>query len=682
MDLRIVNNNKAIKKLAEGIAIFTKLSVCIFLIIFLLRFFELVQHYLNYSITNNIYKISGYGFFYDVLFWCKLSGWLMFFFIPVYFISRRVAITSIMLVAIIFFLLNTILIQYFKTALVPLGADVYGYSVSDIQLTVGTGGGVKAPVIVSFVGLTVFLIVSLIIIMKKVHVRPFAYLILAPVFVMVMAFNLLPKVARPALGSEYMNDLTLNKANFFVDESYSHFFPVVNEVDIYAEDYLGAPETNNDSLYTLQYVDEGNYPFLHTDQTPDVLSGFINKTDKLPNIVIILVEGLGRAFTNESAELGSFTPFLDSLSRHSLYWENFLSAGGRTFAVLPAFLGSLPFGENGFLALGDQMPQHLSLLTLLKYNGYRSAFYYGGNADFDNMNIFFKKNNANAVYDESTFSNQYVKMPLSQNGYTWGFGDKELYRHYFEINNSVLSTQPYLSVILTVSSHFPFLINEQEKYLQSVRDRLEYLNFDDNEKASHLIDANAYASIMFTDDALKAFFDGYSKRDDFDNTIFLITGDHRIPEIPMSTKLDRFHVPFMIYSPLLKRSAKFSSISTHFDVTPTILAFLKSNYNLQLPTYVSWLGTGIDTAKPLLNKHAYALKQSKSEEIDFVMQNYQLHNTTLFRIGANLNIAPEENVQASSLLTTTFNTYKQRNSKFINGAKLVPDSIYNKYVIK
>ena len=60
------------------------------------------------------------------------------------------------------------------------------------------------------------------------------------------------------------------------------------------------------------------------------------------------MEGLGRAFTNKGAYLGNFTPFIDSLAEKSLYWENFLSEGGRTFAVLPSFLGSLPFAKNGF----------------------------------------------------------------------------------------------------------------------------------------------------------------------------------------------------------------------------------------------------------------------------------------------------------------------------------------------
>jgi len=122
------------------------------------------------------------------------------------------------------------------------------------------------------------------------------------------------------------------------------------------------------------------------------LSPFFKGKPYPSNIVIVVVEGLGRAFTNDGAYLGNFTPFIDSLSGKSLYWKNFLSEGGRTFAVLPSILGSLPFAKKWFLELGDGMPAHLSLLSLLKYNGYHTSFYYGGDSKFDNMQASLQKN--------------------------------------------------------------------------------------------------------------------------------------------------------------------------------------------------------------------------------------------------------------------------------------------------
>jgi phosphoglycerol transferase MdoB-like AlkP superfamily enzyme len=67
-----------------------------------------------------------------------------------------------------------------------------------------------------------------------------------------------------------------------------------------------------------------------------------------PNLVFIIVEGLGRNFSGPGARLGSFTPFLDELAGRSLYFENFLSGQGRTFGVLTTVFGSLPFGETAW----------------------------------------------------------------------------------------------------------------------------------------------------------------------------------------------------------------------------------------------------------------------------------------------------------------------------------------------
>lgn len=108
-----------------------------------------------------------------------------------------------------------------------------------------------------------------------------------------------------------------------------------------------------------------------------------------------------------------------------------MSNTGRTFGVLPSILGALPFAENGYLDLGAKMPQQLSLLNLLKPNGYRTSFYYGGNASFDQMDLFLQQNNIDFIFDESSFDKRYKKLPSSSN-FSWGYGDRELYAHYFE----------------------------------------------------------------------------------------------------------------------------------------------------------------------------------------------------------------------------------------------------------
>ena len=66
-----------------------------------------------------------------------------------------------------------------------------------------------------------------------------------------------------------------------------------------------------------------------------------------------------------------------------------------------------------------------------------------------------------------------------------------------------------------------------------------------------------------------------------------------MPEIPISSQIDRFHVPLVIYSPLLKKGKKFSSVVSHFDITPSLLSFLQHNYDIKQPSVSAWIGHGL-----------------------------------------------------------------------------------------
>ncbi|WP_166228425.1 LTA synthase family protein [Aquirufa beregesia] len=576
--------------------------------------------------------------------------------------------------------MHLVLIGYFNTALVPLGADLYSYSISDIQQTVGASSGTGLPVIIAFVFLTGIFISCIKYLPVKVKIGPkwSLFFPILSLFQYITPFNSFT-INFP---TEYENNLTINKPAFFLSASSDYFFHSNAEVDIYADGYIGDFEGFTTQGIKFEYPYETQYPFYHSNQSPDVLSPYFQALKTQPNLVIILVEGLGRAFSNEGAYLGNFTPFIDSLADKSLYWKNMLSAGGRTFAVLPALLSSLPFGENGILEMGPAIPKHLSLYTILKRNGYRTSFYYGGETEFDGMKTYLVNNHVDEIIEEKSFPTGYIKLPPSTNNFTWGYSDDELFRYYLKKRNGALSKKPELNVILTVSTHNPFLIPNQGKYIQMVKNRMGKLGFNANKQAEYSNFMNQYSSIMYTDESLKKFFQEYQKRPDYTNTIFVITGDHRLPEIPISTKIDRYHVPLLIYSPMLKRTAQFASISTHFDITPSLLAMLQNQLNFNLPkTGASWMGDGLDTARNFRNIHQYPLMQNKSTLIDFILEDYHINGNTLFKITDNMEETAIKDEVKLSQLQAAFSIFKKKNAKLILGFKMVPDSLISRYGI-
>jgi uncharacterized sulfatase len=149
------------------------------------------------------------------------------------------------------------------------------------------------------------------------------------------------------------------------------------------------------------------------------------------------------------------------------------------------------------------------------------------------------------LIDENNFGSEFSKMPSSASGFTWGYGDKELFEKYFEMIGNDKSKNR-IDVSMTLSMHSPFLVANMDYYRNRFDDMLNKMNLSSDIVAQDKIYRDMLACVIYTDDAYSYFFNEYKKRDDFNNTIFLITGDHRMPEIPILNQIDRFHVPLII----------------------------------------------------------------------------------------------------------------------------------------
>ncbi|OYZ49714.1 MAG: hypothetical protein B7Y15_09995 [Bacteroidetes bacterium 24-39-8] len=282
------------------------------------------------------------------------------------------------------------------------------------------------------------------------------------------------------------------------------------------------------------------------------------------------------------------------------------------------------------------------------------------------------------IQDSKSFGVGYQKMPSSSSGFSWGYGDRELFRKYFA-DLTKQNAGPYVNVLLTLSTHSPFLVNDQQKWVDKFEERMITLDISDNSKKSLRQYKQQLASVLFLDDALQYFFKEYSKRPEFANTVFLVTGDHRLPEIPMTTKLDRYHVPLIIYSPMLKRSAEMKSISTHFDITPSILQWLKHSYQLTIPSTATWMGAGLDTTKEFNSTRAYPLMQTKNEVNGFILGKLFKEGNQVFSINATMNLSMVEEPDEINKIKVAFDQFKLRNNSIQKNAKILPDSLLTKY---
>lgn len=517
---------------------------------------------------------------------------------------------------------------YFVMAGVPLGADLFAYSWQELHLTVA-GAQVSVPPELIFA-----LLVSLGLLWGSLwwrtrDSRPMASnrtVALVLGVCLVSSLTLPMKLATASV-------LASNKLQFLLGDVW-------------------------DWRRSASVQVSADYPFEHAETTPDTLGPLLDLDAQTPpNLVFVLVEGLGRSFSGPDARLGSFTPFLDELAKKSLYWENFLATQGRTFAVLPSVLSSLPFAPYG-----EQSIAHDNLLSLLKGQGYNLRYFTGTDLAFDHQGDFLARSGVNSFWSERDFAAPARKLS------EWGYSDADLLQ---AVAQSPMPSAPSVTVVQTMSMHTPFVVLKPEKYLQKFESRMDALGLTPAQREFYRKQKDIYASILFTDDALRVFFDTVSERPEWKNTVWVITGDHRLPEIPMASRIERYHVPLIVYSPLLRKPMDIKALSSHFDIAPSLLAMLSHRYGMTMPKQVHWMGAGLDVHTQWRNLHTLPLKQTKTELSDYVSGEYYLAQDKLYSLQDGLTTAPEDAPAVAQSLRAEFASMRAALARLSQGAGLL-----------
>jgi uncharacterized sulfatase len=415
-----------------------------------------------------------------------------------------------------------------------------------------------------------------------------------------------------------------------------------------------------------------SYPLLHKNNSHDVLGGFFNlDKNSPPNIVLLVVEGLSRDFSGDKAYAGSFTPFLDKLSKKSLVWDNFLSTAPGTFAAQPALTGSVPYGDRGFSVI-NVMPNHLSLIKILRSNGYHTKFLIGFNPDFDNMGGYMRLQGTDMILTK--YGSKYKMMGIGAEGWTMGYPDDALYNRGFEVLDSINKT-PYLNIYHTGTTHMPYLFDQKEAYGKLFDQKLKLIPDAATIKKTLKETKQVLVTYMFSDDCIKNFFDKYEKRPEYKNTIFIITGDHHIGSFPSTGGIDDYHVPLIVYSPMLNEHKKFYSVNSHNNIAPTISALILNNYpNLKnKPKEVPWMADVMDTSVQFRNKQSMPFMEWSREMTDYIYKDYYLSGNQLYKLTPDLLEIKVENDSVKNHMVNLLNNFKLINDLVCSKNLLYPN---------
>ncbi|HEX4887840.1 MAG TPA: sulfatase-like hydrolase/transferase [Luteibaculaceae bacterium] len=625
----------------EPLRVYLSFFVQIVLFVTVLRAYEWFQYSRPLLINANhwLQAVSS-----DLIFALQLSAAFLPLFGFFHFLSFASGRLYKIIVGIALGLVLAALSQYYVTATVPLGVDFWGYSYQDIKTTVLASSGMDWRDALLFAGLFLLPFSIEFSIGKWYSKNKWlpGFLFIG----MILSIVLQPwiQLERKSFDAEDQYLAIENKGRYFASKSIAMFIKNLAQKD---------EETN--------VVDQNfnqKFPFERSTAQPDVLDDYLNKSDTLPNLVFVFVEGLGKSFTGPNAMYGGFTPFLDSLAGSGLQWDNFISSAGRTFGVLPSVLGSLPLATDGFMSLKQDMPNHTSMIRLLKTAGYESSYFYGGNANFDYQDIFLEAQGIDQLVSEESFPSSYVKMKPNSGGFSWGYPDKEVFRRALELKVKSKATQ-HLDIFMTLTTHEPFVVPE-DKY------KAEFLKYESKSPAPTPIKKefrNIFECLLYTDDAIRSLIAGYKKLPGFERTIFVITGDHRMIPVPHSSSIDRYHVPFIIWSPLIKKPMRFKGVASHHQVMMTFMTHLNKQYEVPLPEKLPMLGGVMSTSTSFESSLNQGIMRNKGDLSNYVSNTYFLSDGAVFEMEDGLSLSKMNNGELETAMAKKLDDFRSANER-------------------
>lgn len=269
------------------------------------------------------------------------------------------------------------------------------------------------------------------------------------------------------------------------------------------------------------------------------------------NVVIIILE----SFSKEYTALGrrtSYTPFLDSMMKVSMVFENAWSNGTKSIEGIPAIISSMPsWMDNPYINSIYCNNTTQSLPILLKKEKYFSAFFHGGINGTMNFDVYSKQAGFDKYYGMNEYHND-----KDFDGY-WGIWDEEFLQ--FAAGEISKFKEPFFVSIFTLSSHHPFYVPKKYQYvLPSGKLPIQQ-------------------SIAYTDMALKKFFETIIHTSWFKNTIFIITADHTgiSADAYYSSIAGRYQIPLLIFNPSSYIGIHEKNIIQQIDILPTLLYLLE-----------------------------------------------------------------------------------------------------------
>lgn len=234
---------------------------------------------------------------------------------------------------------------------------------------------------------------------------------------------------------------------------------------------------------------------------------------KSRNVIVIHLESFQQFLIDKKINGQEVTPFLNSLyhGQDTYAFSNFFNQVGQgKTSDAENMLETSTYGLSQgslFATLGNDNTFQAAPAILKQRAGYTSAVFHGNVASFWNRNNVYKNLGYQYFFDASYFDTSGDKAT----GY--GLKDKLLFADSIKYLQHL--QQPFYVKYLTVTNHFPFDLDDEDKDS----------NFTTTNTGSSTVD-NYFVTAHYLDQSLQEFFSYLDKTGLAKKSIIMIYGDH------------------------------------------------------------------------------------------------------------------------------------------------------------
>lgn len=277
-------------------------------------------------------------------------------------------------------------------------------------------------------------------------------------------------------------------------------------------------------------------------------------TDK-PNILIITWESLTAKLVGPLGGESGVVPELEALIPEGLLFTKFYANGERSDKGITSILsGYFPQPETSIIKLPAKSTTLPSFPTSLKKMGYHTAFYYGGDLNFGNLNTYLLQAGVDTLVSGGDFSKD-------QWNSKWGVHDHVMMNRFLkDIDNE--QHHPFFKMLFTLSSHEPFEFPGRPQF--GMKEKIDQF------KSSH----------FYTDHAIGDFIAEAKKQPWWKHTLVIILADHGhpLPRHEGHLKSEpKFHIPMLWLGGALNRKGEtIETYASQADLAYTLLQLLGS----------------------------------------------------------------------------------------------------------